>query len=261
MVIPSSAAERELKPAAVQLHDVDKSFALAGRSVAVLRGVELRVESGELVTVVGASGSGKSTLLRIVAGLEQADRGSVQVGGAVPSGPGRERGLVFQEPRLFPWLTVRENVAFGVAQLAPAEREQTVREHIARVGLSGFESAYPHQLSGGMAQRVALARALAPRPCVLLLDEPFGALDALTKVRMQEELLRIWQAERTTLLLVTHDVEEAVFLGDRIVVLSERPGAIRAVLPVPLGRPRDRTSAEFAALRRQVLALLPKSEA
>ena len=261
MTTSSSAADGDTGPAALQLREVDKSFALAGRSVPVLRGVELRVQSGELVTVVGASGSGKSTLLRIVAGLEQADRGSVQVGGQVPSRPGRERGLVFQEPRLFPWLTVLENVAFGVAELAPAEREETVREHIERVGLSGFESASPHQLSGGMAQRVALARALAPRPRVLLLDEPFGALDALTKARMQEELLRIWQAERTTLLLVTHDVEEAVFLGDRIVVLSERPGAIRRVLSVPLDRPRDRTSAEFAALRRQVLAELPRSEA
>lgn len=180
--------------------------------------------------------------------------------GKAPNGPEPERGLVFQEHRLFPWLTVEQDVAFGVALLEPAERARTVAEHIALVGLTGFERAYPHQLSGGMAQRVSLARALAPRPRVLLLDEPFAALDALTKMRLQEELLRIWQVEKTTLLLVTHDVEEAVYLGDRVVVMSARPGTIRRVVPVEIERPRDRTSPEFAALRRSLLAELPLME-
>jgi sulfonate transport system ATP-binding protein len=240
------------------LCDVGKSYPLPGRRITALAGIDLALQSGELVAVVGASGSGKSTLLRIIAGLEAADTGSVRIGGANVPGPGPACGLVFQEPRLFPWLSVWHNVAFGVAQLPRSERQRVAYEQLARVGLRGFETAFPHQLSGGMAQRAALARALAPRPRLLLLDEPFGALDALTKVRLQEELLRLWQSERMTLLLVTHDVEEAVFLADRVVVMSERPGSVRCVLPVPLERPRDRTSAEFAALRRRLLAELPE---
>ncbi len=217
-----------------------------------LRDVTLRVGAGEVLTVVGGSGCGKSTLLRIVAGLERGDAGRVEVGGAPVTGPGPDRGLVFQEHRLLPWLTVEENVAFGVGHLAPEERRRTVAEHLALVGLSAFARAYPHQLSGGMAQRVAIARALAPRPGVLLLDEPFGALDAFTRIQLQDELLRIWEAERTTLVLVTHDIDEAVFLGDRVVVLGSRPGAIRRVVPVELPRPRDRTGWEFAALKKTI---------
>jgi sulfonate transport system ATP-binding protein len=243
----------ERLPSSLTVRGIEKSYRLQGRSVAALAGIDLRVEGGEIVTIVGASGCGKSTLLRMIAGLESGDRGSIHVAGQVVDGPSLDRGLVFQEHRLFPWMTVEENVGFGVAGLPAAERRRTVEHHIALVGLSGFERAYPHQLSGGMAQRVAIARALAPRPRVLLLDEPFGALDALTRIRMQEELLRIWQAERTTTLLVTHDVEEAVFLGSRIAVMTDRPGTIRRVVPVDLRRPRDRTSAAFAALRRTVL--------
>jgi sulfonate transport system ATP-binding protein len=221
--------------------------------VEALAGIDLEIESGEIVSIVGASGCGKSTLLRIIAGLEAPERGLVSVGGDIVRTTSPERGLVFQESRLLPWMTVEQNVCFGIAELPHANRQAIVAEWIARVGLVGFEHAYPHELSGGMAQRVSIARALAPGPAVLLLDEPFGALDALTRLRMQEELSNLWHAERTTLVLVTHDVEEALFLGHRVVVMSERPGRIRCVIDVELDRPRDRTSPEFLALRRGLL--------
>jgi sulfonate transport system ATP-binding protein len=250
-VVPQSESR---SPASISVRGLDKDFALdSGRRVAALSGIDLEVESGEIVTIVGASGSGKSTLLRIIAGLASADRGAVRVGSERVRGPGLDRGLVFQESRLFPWMTVAANVAFGIADRPRAERERTVTELVELVGLTGFETAYPHQLSGGMAQRAAIARALAPRPRVLLLDEPFGALDALTKFRMQDELLRIWHAERTTLVLVTHDVEEAVYLGERVVVLSARPGRVQRVFDVELSRPRERSNHAFAELRRRVL--------
>jgi len=220
--------------------------------VAALEDVSLEVRPGEVLAVVGSSGCGKSTLLRIIAGLELDHEGLVAVGGVPVRGPGLDRGVVFQEHRLLPWLTVAKNVAFGVADLPPEERRRTVAEHIALVGLGGFEHAYPHELSGGMAQRVAIARALAPRPGVLLLDEPFGALDAFTRIQMQEELRRIWEAERTTLVLVTHDIDEALVLGDRVVVLGSRPGTVRKIVNVDLPRPCDRTSWAFASLRKAI---------
>jgi sulfonate transport system ATP-binding protein len=244
-----------IEHASLCLRGVAKTFANGrGARVLALSPVDLSIAPGEIVAVVGTSGCGKSTLLRIAAGLEREHEGTVQLDGTAVTGqgPGLERGLLFQEHRLMPWLTVEENVAFGVRALAPDARQATVAKHIARVGLEGFERLYPHQLSGGMAQRAALARALAPEPRVLLLDEPFAALDALTKMHMQEEILRIWDRERTTLLLVTHDIEEAVFLGDRVVVMTGRPGAITEVIPITLRRPRERTSATFAAVRREV---------
>jgi len=249
------------EPPALRLRGVDKAYELGGARVEVLRGIELTVQPREIVAIVGGSGSGKSTLLRVIAGLEGRDRGLIDVGGRAVTGPERDCGMVFQEHRLFPWMNVEENVAFGVAELPLEERRRTVAEHIGLVGLAGFEGAYPSQLSGGMSQRVALARALAPRPRVLLLDEPFGALDALTKMRMQHELLRIWSAEQATLLLVTHDVEEAVYLASRVVVLAGRPARVRRIIDVELERPRERTSSEFAELRREVLAeLLDETE-
>jgi sulfonate transport system ATP-binding protein len=223
-----------------------------GQTIEALRDVDLDVGPGEVVAVVGASGCGKSTLLRIVAGLERRHEGTAEVAGVPVIGPGPDRGVVFQEHRLLPWLTVEENVAFAVPHLEAEARRRTVAEHLELVGLTGFERCRPAQLSGGMAQRVAIARALAARPGVLLLDEPFGALDALTRMQMQDELLRIWQAERTTLVLVTHDIDEAVFLGDRVVVMGFRPGTVRRVFPVELPRPRDRTSWEFTTLRRAI---------
>ncbi len=239
---------------AIRLRRISKTYPRPGRAddLVALQDVDLEVAPGEVLAVVGASGCGKSTLLRIVAGLEQRHGGTVEVAGRPVTGPGTDRGVVFQEHRLLPWLTVEQNIAFAVPHLDPESRLRTVAEHVALVGLQGFERCYPSQLSGGMAQRVAIARALAPRPAVLLLDEPFGALDAFTRMQMQDEVLRIWEAERTTLVLVTHDIDEAVFLGDRVVVMSSRPGRVRRVIPVELPRPRDRTSWEFASLRKAV---------
>jgi len=242
-------------PPAIRLRRLSRTFPATspeGAPLVALREVDLDVAPGEVLAVVGGSGCGKSTLLRLIAGLDREYEGTVEVAGAPVTGPGPERGLVFQEHRLLPWLTVEENVAFSVPHLDEAERRRTVAEHVALVALSGFERAYPWQLSGGMAQRVAIARALASRPGVLLLDEPFGALDAFTRIQMQEELLRIWETERTTLVLVTHDIDEAVFLGDRVVVMGARPGTVRRIFPVPLPRPRDRTGVEFTELRTAV---------
>ncbi len=246
-------------PPLLSLRRVSKLFDTGERARgAGLRTVDLHLEQGEIVVVVGTSGCGKSTLLRIAAGLEREHQGRVDLAGAdvTHQKPGFDRGLLFQEHRLMPWLTVAENVAFGVRARDRKQEASIVLDHIALVGLSGFERAYPHQLSGGMAQRAALARALAAQPRVLLLDEPFGALDALTKVLLQEEILRILGFGHTTLLLVTHDIEEAVFLANRIVVMSGRPGAITHEFVVDLARPRDRTSAAFAAVRRQIMQAL-----
>jgi sulfonate transport system ATP-binding protein len=230
-----------------------KSFSHSQGWVTVLQDVALRIEPGEFVCIVGGSGCGKTTLLRIVAGLETNYEGHVSLDGRRINGPGLDRGVVFQEYRLLAWLTVNENVAFGLAGMPPAERSAKVRHYVNLVGLNDFEHQYPHQLSGGMSQRVALARALAGRPEVLLLDEPFASLDALTRVRMQEELLRIWQAERTTVVLVTHDIEEAVYLADRVVIMSRQPGTIQQIFPVGLPRPRERTSRDFIRVRKVVL--------
>jgi ABC-type nitrate/sulfonate/bicarbonate transport system ATPase subunit len=220
--------------------------------------VDLSVAPGEFLTIVGASGCGKSTLLRLIAGLDTDFQGDIVLDGKRVTEPSLDRGLVFQEPRLFPWLTVAQNVSLGLlnAGLSKAARDRAVSEHIALVGLTGFQHAYPHQLSGGMAQRAAIARGLVNRPGVLLLDEPFGALDALTRARLQDELQRIWAAEGITMLLVTHDVEEAVYLGDRVVVMAPRPGRIAATVDVQQPRPRDRTSLAQARVRDHVMAAL-----
>ncbi|ANY15186.1 ABC transporter ATP-binding protein [Bordetella pseudohinzii] len=222
----------------------------------VLDGIDLRIPAGEFLSIVGASGCGKSTLLRLVLGLDAQYEGQITLGGAPLRGTGPERGIVFQDHRLFPWLTVAQNIAVGLrnARASAAEKRDRVAEHIALVGLEGFEQSYPHQISGGMAQRVAIARGLVNRPRVLLLDEPFGALDALTRARLQAELQRIWQKERITMILVTHDVEEAVFLGDRIVVMQPRPGRIRRIVPVPLAHARNRSDPRFIQIRDDVLS-------
>lgn len=230
-----------------------KSFDLAdGQRVVALDGIDLAIAQGSFTSIVGASGCGKSTLLRILAGLDTQSAGRVTLGGRAIGGPARDRGMVFQEHRLLPWLTVEQNVAFALHGLPKAEVRERVAHHLKLVGLSGFAKAHPHQLSGGMAQRVAIARALVNKPSVLLLDEPFGALDAMTKIVMQQEILRIWEAERTTMILVTHDIDEAVFLGDQVVVMSARPGRVRSVVPVPLPRPRDRAGADFVHIRNSI---------
>jgi len=238
----------------LSIHAVTKTFAANGPAFEVLSDVSLDVREGEFVSIVGASGCGKSTFLRVVAGLETADRGTVSLGGSLVTRPGRDRGLVFQDPRLLPWLTVEENVAFALGGDPSRASDPVVREHVALVGLAQFARAYPYQLSGGMAQRAAIARALVNRPRVLLLDEPFGALDALTRIQLQHELLRIRDVERITMLLVTHDIDEAILLGDRVAVMSRTPGTFQRIVQVDVPRPRSLSSYEFVKLRRSIYA-------
>lgn len=238
---------------ALTLTNVGRHFAGSAVPVVALEGITLTVAPGEFVALVGPSGCGKSTLLRILAGLDTAYTGDVRADDLPVRGPDLARGIVFQEPRLFPWQTLAENVGFGLQTPRPA-RAARVAELIALVGLTGFEGTYPHEVSGGMAQRAAIARALAPAPEALLLDEPFGALDAFTRIHLQDALGAIWAANRTTALLVTHDIDEAVALSQRVVVMTPRPGRIRRILPIDLPYPRDRGGERFAAYRRELLA-------
>ncbi|MDD3370801.1 MAG: ABC transporter ATP-binding protein [Alphaproteobacteria bacterium] len=240
--------------AGLTVDGVSKTFRNAKKSVHVLRDVSLKVEAGSIACIVGKSGCGKSTLLRVIAGLETDYDGTVTLSGSVLRGPGRDRGVVFQEPRLLPWLSVEGNIAFALQGLTPFEKRRRVLRYLKKVGLTKSARSYPHQLSGGMAQRVAIARGLVNQPKVLLLDEPFGALDALTRIQMQQETLRLWEALRPTMVMVTHDIDEAIFLGDQVIVMSAGPKTIRKKLSVTLPRPRDRNSPEFAALRREILA-------
>jgi NitT/TauT family transport system ATP-binding protein len=222
--------------------------------VAALEETDLAVGRGRFVCLLGPSGCGKSTLLSMVAGLVRPTTGSIRVGGAPVTGPGPERGLVFQEYGLFPWLTVRGNIAFGLdCRGTPrAEREAVVDKYVSLTGLAGFENRHPHELSGGMKQRVAIARTLANDPRVLLMDEPFGAVDALTRELLQDEILRLWRVERKTILFVTHSMMEAAYLADEIVMLTARPGRVLARVPVPLERPRLRSDLEFLSFYGKV---------
>ncbi|MBE3485886.1 MULTISPECIES: ABC transporter ATP-binding protein [unclassified Enterobacter cloacae complex] len=228
------------------------------QQVTALQNFSLDIAAGELVVLVGSSGCGKSTLLRMLVGLEETTQGEIRISGKRVKGVGKERGIVFQEPRLFPWLSVIDNVMLGLAdeKLSRTAKRQRAREMLARVQLTEFESALPAQLSGGMAQRVAIARGLVARPQILMLDEPFGALDALTRHTLQQALLHIHTSEGTTTLLVTHDVEEAVALADRVVVLSPRPGRIREVVSLTLPHPRQRDDAAFADACRHIRHLI-----
>jgi ABC-type nitrate/sulfonate/bicarbonate transport system ATPase subunit len=238
--------------------NVSKRFRAAdGTDVHALHDATLTVAAGEMVSLVGPSGCGKSTLLRLLAGLDAPGSGELWVGSEPITGPSAERGLVFQDPNLFPWLTVRRNIEAGlVARGVLRRRRHEVAEFMRLVGLEAFANAYPHQLSGGMAQRVALARALVNHPRVLLLDEPLGALDAFTRMRMQDEVLRLWRARGTTMLLVTHDIDEAIYMSDRIVIMTPRPGRIERVIDVALDRPRHRNDPRFLALRSEILEIL-----
>ncbi|AUT65929.1 ABC transporter ATP-binding protein [Paraburkholderia terrae] len=243
----------------IRIRNVSKRYAQqdeANGTLLVLDDISLDIAQGEFVSVLGASGCGKSTLLRLVAGLDRDFRGDISVDGERVRDTSLERGIVFQDHRLFPWLTASQNIlaALRNAPLSTQQKRDAVAEHVALVGLEGFEHAYPHQLSGGMAQRVAIARGLVNRPRVLLLDEPFGALDALTRGRLQNELQRIWQHERITMILVTHDVDEAIYLGDRVVTMAPRPGRVKRIAHVDLPRPRERSDARFVRLREQILA-------
>ena len=245
-----------VEPEGLDILHVSKRYGAGESALVVLDDVTLHVRPGEFVSVLGASGCGKSTLLRLIAGLDASYNGAIMMGGERVRDTSLERGIVFQDHRLFPWLTASQNIlaALRNAPLSAREKREAVAEHIALVGLTGFEHAYPHQLSGGMAQRVAIARGLVNRPRVLLLDEPFGALDALTRSRLQTELLRIWERERITMIMVTHDVDEAIYLGDRVVTMAPRPGRIRRIVDVALARPRDRADPRFVRLRDEILS-------
>lgn len=216
----------------------------------ILKDINFNVKKGEVICIVGSSGCGKSTLLRAICGLDTEHGGTVLIDGMEVTGPDRHRGMVFQEHRLFPWLTVAQNVGYALQGISKEEKHEKIQKYIDLVGLHGFEKAYPRELSGGMAQRAGIARALVNKPSVLFLDEPFGALDAFTKISMQKELKRIQKKSDTTMLLVTHDIDEAVYLADRIIVMSERPGRIQRIVPVELKEPRDRNSYEFVEIRK-----------
>lgn len=227
-VLPLESATRPATETfRLRIRDLHKTYGADGHKVVALDGINLTLRPGEFASIVGTSGCGKTSLLRIVAGLEAASGGAVLIDGAKVTGPSPLIGIVFQEHRLLPWMTVEENVAFGLPSQAPKERSVIVDHYLGLVGLSRFRHAYPHQLSGGMAQRAAIARALANRPKILLLDEPLGALDALTREHMQQEIERIWRSECVTMLMVTHDIEEALYLSDKVVLMSPRPGRIR----------------------------------
>lgn len=231
-----------------------------GKTIA-LKNLDTEIKPGEFVCLIGPSGCGKSTFLRLVAGLSDPNEGDIFLDGKPIKGPGYERGLVFQDPTLFPWLTIYDNVAYGLKiRHVYKEHKKEVEEFIRLVGLSGFEKSYPHQLSGGMAQRASLARALVNHPKVLLLDEPLGALDAFTRMNMQDEILRIWKERGTTMIMVTHDVDEAIYLSDRVFVMTPRPAKIEEIITVDIGRNetygRQRNSVDFLNYRSRILQIL-----
>jgi NitT/TauT family transport system ATP-binding protein len=241
------------------IRNVSKTFTSEkGEKVESLSSIYLDIENQEFICLLGPSGCGKTTLLRIIAGLDRASTGTVELGRTLIDRPNPQLAMIFQEYSLYPWRTVAANIGFGleIRKVPSEERHAIVKKYVDIVGLRGFENSYPYELSGGMRQRVAVARALAVEPSILLMDEPFGALDAQTRNLLQHELLNIWEKTKKTIVFVTHSVDEAVFMADRIVVLTPRPGRICEVIPVDSPRPRDRTSVEFAKVRRYVLDLI-----
>jgi ABC-type nitrate/sulfonate/bicarbonate transport system ATPase subunit len=249
------------EPIKLHIHNVSKTYRSDGHEVLAVDEIDLKIKNKEFATILGPSGCGKSTLLRIVAGLIKPTRGIVRLDENVITRPGQDRGMVFQSYTLFPWLTVKENIQFGlqISGISRAKQEQIAQEFVEKVGLKGFEKTFPKGLSGGMKQRVAIARALANNPAILLLDEPFGALDAQTRALMQELLTQVWEELHKTILFVTHDVEEAIFLSDRVFVMTARPGKIKAEIAVPLERPRSyemKATEAFLNLKKQALALI-----
>lgn len=242
----------------IQIENVTRRFPRENEEdLIALNGVNLDIKPGSFISLIGPSGCGKSTLLRLIAGLDKADEGKLSLDGQLIKGTSCERGLVFQNHTLFPWLNIYDNVAFGLRtrHIYKQEKER-VQEYIDLVGLTGFEKSFPHQLSGGMCQRASLARALVGRPKVLLLDEPLGALDAFTRMNMQDELLRIWKEENMTMIMVTHDVDEAVYLSDEVVVMSPRPAKIEKIIKIEKSRPRARSNSDFLKYRTEILKIL-----
>lgn len=241
-----------------EINAVDRTYVDTNdNTVEALKNINFFVEKGEFISIIGPSGCGKTTLLRLLAGLDVPEAGTIRLNGEEIKGPDPARGYVFQQGSLFPWLTVEKNIASGLkARGLYKQKKEEIAEHIKLIGLNGFEKTYPHQISGGMAQRVAIARALINHPVALLMDEPMGALDAFTRADLQDKLLELWQENDTTMILVTHDVDEALYLSDRIVIMSPRPGKISEILNVPLPRPRQRSGADFTAMRSSILEKL-----
>lgn len=243
---------KQTKENIINIEHLSKTFVVDKQPMQVLKDINLQVKKGEFITIVGHSGCGKSTLLKIICGLQDYKDGVVERNGHPVIGPGPKCGMVFQDHRLLPWLKIKDNIGFGLGELSKAEREEKVNTHLDLVGLSGFGNSYPSQLSGGMSQRAAIARGLVNNPTILLLDEPFGALDALTRIQMQKEILRIHEAEKTTMVMVTHDIDEAIYLGDRIVVMSARPGEIKDIIKVDRVAARKRNGYEFNTYKKKI---------
>ncbi len=252
---PTSATQGPTRNVRIKLRteNVSMIFQREGKALPVLEDIDLEVGDGEFVCLLGPSGCGKSTLLSAMAGFLTPTGGKIRIDGEIVRGPDPRRIFVFQERGVFPWLTVEGNIGFGLSKLSRSERAKRVSYYLQMVGLEGFEKSYPHELSGGMKQRVEVARALAVNPDVMFLDEPFGALDSITRLIMRGELLRIWQAERKTILFVTHDIDEAVQLADRVVVMSARPGRIQQIVPIDISHPRDISSPRYLELRDGIL--------
>lgn len=240
----------------LQIENVTKQF---DNEFTAVESINLQVNTGKIISIVGTSGCGKSTLLRIIAGLDYPTSGSVRIHNQLIEAPHPEVGIIFQEPRLMPWLSVWKNVQFGLANVSKAEKEKITEETLGKVGLTEFSQLLPRELSGGMAQRVAIARALVTKPSILLLDEPFSALDAFTRMKLQEHLLKIWEYDRPTMILVTHDIEEALVLSDRIIVMRGSPGRIHQDFTLDLPRPRQRTELNFQHWKERVLSELDLS--
>ncbi|WP_456419479.1 ABC transporter ATP-binding protein [Methanocaldococcus infernus] len=240
------------------IENVSKVFKLEDKEVKALDNINLEIKENEFFTVMGPSGCGKTTLLRIIAGLEKPSSGKVLLDGKEVKGPGADRGVVFQQYTLMPWRTVLKNVTFGLELkgLPKEEREKIAKKFIELVGLKGFENAYPHQLSGGMQQRVAIARTLANNPEIVLMDEPFAALDAQTRAILQNELLKIWEKDKKTVFFVTHSIDEAIYLSDRVAIMTARPGRIKEIVEIDLERPRDKNSVEFLKYRKKIVEIL-----
>lgn len=241
----------------ININGLTKIFDNRDEQVIALNNVDFEIPAGSFVSLIGPSGCGKTTLLRCIAGLETPTSGSISVDGTKVTKPGSDRGFAFQQANLFPWLTIRENIAFGLkARKIYKQRQADVDEFIELVGLKGFENSYPHQISGGMNQRASLARALVGHPKILLLDEPLGALDAFTRMTMQDEILRLWKEHEMTMVMVTHDVDEAVYLSDYVVVMSPRPAKVEKIIKIDMTHPRARSQDVFLKYRTDILEIL-----